>query len=68
MPSLLTNRGRQYHDDVKLAFDALRAAQAKVERLRSEATLTISCLPSLAAKWLGAHLLDWQSDHPRPFA
>ena len=61
---VLTNRGRQYHDDVKLAFDALRAAQAKVERLRSEATLTISCLPSLAAKWLGAHLLDWQSDHP----
>lgn len=60
----LTTRGRQYHDDVTAAFDALRAAQAKIERLRSEAVLTISCLPSLASKWLGAQLFDWQSAHP----
>ncbi len=60
----LTNRGRQYHDDVTSAFDALRTAQTKIERLRSEAILTISCLPSLASKWLGAQLFDWQSAHP----
>ncbi len=60
----LTTRGRQYHDDVKTAFDTLRAAQTKIERLQSEATLTISCLPSLASKWLGAQLFDWQSAHP----
>ena len=60
----LTTRGRQYHDDVTAAFDALRAAQTKIERLRSEAILTISCLPSLASKWLGAQLFDWQSAHP----
>ena len=60
----LTTRGRQYHDDVKTAFDTLRAAQTKIERLRSEAILTISCLPSLASKWLGAQLFDWQSAHP----
>lgn len=60
----LTTRGRHYHDDVKAGFDALRTAQTKIERTRSEATLTISCLPSLASKWIGAQLFDWQSAHP----
>jgi LysR family glycine cleavage system transcriptional activator len=60
----LTTRGRIYHDDVKAAFDALREAQAKIERTRSEGILTISCLPSLASKWIGAQLFDWQSAHP----
>lgn len=60
----LTTRGRLYHDDVKAAFDTLRRAQAKLERARSETTLTISCLPSLASKWIGAQLFDWQSSHP----
>ena len=61
---VLTTRGRSYHDDIKSAFDMLRDAQAKIERLQSEATLTISCLPSLASKWIGAQLFDWQSSHP----
>ncbi len=60
----LTTRGRQYHSDIKAAFDALRAAQSKIERARSEAVLTISCLPSLASKWIGAQLFDWQTAHP----
>lgn len=60
----LTTRGRHYHDDVKVAFDMLREAQARFERAWSEATLTISCLPSLASKWIGAQLFDWQSAHP----
>lgn len=60
----LTARGREYHGDVKSAFDTLRKAQTRIARLRSEATLTISCLPSLASKWLGAQLLDWQAAHP----
>lgn len=60
----LTARGRHYHDDITAAFDALRAAQTRIERARSEATLTISCLPSLASKWIGAQLFDWQSAHP----
>lgn len=61
---VLTARGRHYHDDVKAAFDKLREAQTKIERARSEAVLTISCLPSLASKWIGAQLFDWQSTHP----
>lgn len=60
----LTTRGRQYHGDIAVAFDALREAQGKIVRQRSEATLTISCLPSLASKWIGAQLFDWQSAHP----
>lgn len=60
----LTARGRQYHGDVMAGFDSLRDAQARIERVRSESTLTISCLPSLASKWLGAQLFDWQAAHP----
>lgn len=60
----LTSRGHHYHDDIKAAFDALREAQSKIERVRSKAILTISCLPSLASKWIGAQLFDWQSEHP----
>ncbi len=60
----LTARGRLYHADVKDAFDTLREAQTKIERHKSEAILTISCLPSLASKWMGAALFDWQSAHP----
>lgn len=62
---ILTNRGRLYHEEVKIAFDLLRAAQEKVERSRSEAILTISCLPSLATKWIGVQLFDWQKAHPK---
>lgn len=60
---VLTTRGRHFHDDVKAAFDMLRDAQAKLERVQSEATFTISCLPSVAAKWIGAQLFDWQATH-----
>lgn len=60
----LTTGGQKYHADIAAAFDALREAQSKVVLQRSEATLTISCLPSLASKWIGAQLFDWQSAHP----
>lgn len=60
----LTTRGRSYHDDVTAAFDTLREAQTKIERTRLESTLTISCLPSLASKWIGAQLFDWLTAHP----
>jgi LysR family glycine cleavage system transcriptional activator len=60
----LTTRGRSYHAEIKTAFDALREAQGRIERRRSEETLTISCLPSLASKWIGAKLSDWQLEHP----
>lgn len=60
----LTSRGRQYHEGVKLGFDKLRSAQAMVEQGREERSLTLSCLPSLASKWIGGQLLDWQMANP----
>lgn len=60
----LTPRGREYHAEVTRALAVLQEAWARMDRARSENTLTISCLPSLASKWLGAKLLDWQIAHP----
>jgi LysR family transcriptional regulator, glycine cleavage system transcriptional activator len=61
---VLTTRGRAYHAQISAGFDLLWTAQDWIERLKMEAVLTISCLPSLASKWLGSRLLDWQDGHP----
>jgi LysR family transcriptional regulator, glycine cleavage system transcriptional activator len=61
----LTSLGRRYHTDLSAGFDMLRAAQENIRRLQNESVLTISCLPSLAGKWLGMRLLDWQKSRPR---
>lgn len=60
----LTSRGQLYHADISAGFDMIRAAQEKIETVRSENVLTISCLPSLASKWVGSQLFDWQASHP----
>jgi len=57
----LTSWGRLYHGAVSAGFDRIREAQQILERARSESTLTISCLPSLASKWLAPQLFDWQA-------
>ncbi|RUY33306.1 LysR substrate-binding domain-containing protein, partial [Mesorhizobium sp. M7A.F.Ca.CA.002.07.1.1] len=56
--------GRVYHAAVAVGFEHIRDAQDLIEQARSADTLTISCLPSLASKWIGPQLLDWQVDHP----
>jgi LysR family glycine cleavage system transcriptional activator len=60
----LSTLGKQYHTDIKSAFDQIRDASSRVERSGAAPVLTISCLPSLASKWLGARLFDWQTAHP----
>lgn len=60
----LTALGRVYHAAVSRGFDQIRAAQDIIDRAQSVNTLTISCLPSLASKWIGPQLLDWQIAHP----
>jgi LysR family transcriptional regulator, glycine cleavage system transcriptional activator len=60
----LSSRGRQYHADISAGFDQLRTAQARLDETRLNNTLTISCLPSLATKWIGAQIFDWQIAHP----
>ncbi len=60
----LTARGRRYHADIKAGFDKLREAQTKIERTRAETILTLSCPGSLASKWIGGQLVDWQNSRP----
>ncbi|TPN88437.1 LysR family transcriptional regulator [Mesorhizobium sp. CU2] len=59
----LTSWGRTYHAAISSGFEQIRDAQHIVERARSESALTISCLPSLASKWVAPQLLDWQIGH-----
>lgn len=59
----LTSWGRMYHAAISEGFERIRAAQEMLEQVRSEGALTISCLPSLASKWLAPQLLDWQAHH-----
>ncbi|MGF7007575.1 LysR substrate-binding domain-containing protein [Aminobacter sp. BE322] len=59
----MTSWGRMYHTAVSAGFDRIRDASDLLDRARSESTLTVSCLPSLASKWLAPQLFDWQAHH-----
>lgn len=56
----LTNWGRVYHSGIAVAFAELRNAQNNLAKARMKSGLVVSCLPSLAIKWIGPQLLDWQ--------
>jgi LysR family glycine cleavage system transcriptional activator len=59
----LSTWGRLYFKELGSAFDRLRAAQQSLWRLRTENDLAVSCLSSVASKWLGTLLFDWQAAH-----
>lgn len=59
----LTSWGRKYHAAVSEGFDRIREAGNILDRARSESALTVSCLPSIASKWLAPQLFDWQVGH-----
>lgn len=59
----LSTWGRPYYKELAAAFDRLRAAQQNLWRLRTESGLAVSCLSSMASKWLGPLLFDWQAAH-----
>lgn len=59
----LTTWGRLYHQRIAAGFDELRAAQEVLATARMKSGLVVSCLPSLAIKWIGPQLLDWQTAH-----
>jgi LysR family glycine cleavage system transcriptional activator len=59
----LTSWGQSYHAQITVAFDQLRDAQDEVARMRAQGSLIVSCLPSLASKWVGPQLFDWQAKH-----
>jgi len=60
----LTSWGRLYFDQVEVAFKQLRSAQEVLDRARAKRGLVLSCLPSLASKWIAPLLFDWRAAHP----
>lgn len=60
----LSSWGLLYQRELTAVFAQLRQAHEALERARRDSALVISCLSSVAAKWLGLRLLDWQARHP----
>ena len=60
----LNSFGRLYLAELSPAFDQLRRAQEKLWRARTQGGLVLSCLSSVASRWIGPQLFDWQAAHP----
>ncbi|ODN72397.1 LysR family transcriptional regulator [Methylobrevis pamukkalensis] len=60
----LTTWGRRFHRRIAGAFAELREARDDIDRARRSGNLTVSALSSVAARWLGPKLYDWQAAHP----
>lgn len=60
----LTSWGAAYHLDIVGPFAALRQAHANLHRKRAGAGLVVSCLATVASRWLGPQLFDWQVLNP----
>lgn len=56
----LTRWGKTYYAQVAMGFDQLRRAQQVLWRARTQRGLVVSCLSSVASKWLGPQLFEWQ--------
>lgn len=61
----LTTWGRLYHDGIAPAFVQLREAQARLRTACTRPGLVLSCLPSVASRWMGPRLFEWQAKHPQ---
>ena len=61
----LSRWGQLYQRELKAVFVQLHRASAVLESAREEQGLVISCLSSVASKWLGLQLFDWRSAHPQ---
>lgn len=61
---LLTAEAQAYLPAVRSAFDDLRRATEQLRRPEQGRVLTVTTLPSLAAKWLLPRLGDFQTRHP----
>ena len=60
----LTSWGTAYHHDIGGPFAALRQAHTTLHRKRAGSGLVVSCLATVASRWLGPQLFDWQALHP----
>ncbi|MGQ9368961.1 transcriptional regulator GcvA [Azospirillum sp. ST 5-10] len=61
---LLTEAGQAYLPPLRDAFDAMADATDRLHRNDSTGSLTISTMPSFAAKWLVMRLGRFQTAHP----
>ena len=55
--------GQLYLREIKAVFSQLHRASAVLESAREEQGLVISCLSSVASKWLGLQLFEWRATH-----
>lgn len=60
----LTVWGRLYHQEISKGFEQLSRAQQILDRARNEKALVLSALSSVANKWIGRRIFDWQALHP----
>ena len=60
----LTSWGTAYQLDITGPFAALRQAHATLHRKRAGSGLVVSCLATVASRWLGPQLFDWQALNP----
>src|SRR5262249_9966411 len=60
----LTEAGKRFLGPVKTAFEQLSEGAAEITRVGKDRPLTVTGLPSLAAKWLVPRLSGFQHQHP----
>lgn len=60
----LTGQGRKYALEVREALRLIADATAEIKPLDEKKTVTISCLPSFAHKWLASRLGRFSRAHP----
>ncbi len=60
----LTQEAQAYLPAVRTAFEDLRRATARLQHTHREGVLTVSTMPSLAAKWLFTRVARFQDVHP----
>lgn len=61
----LSSWGALYHQELGAVFAQLHRAHAMLAHARQNQELVVSSLSSVAAKWLGLVLLDWQEKYPQ---
>lgn len=59
----LSSWGRLYQAELAPAFEQLMRAQDILWRARTKSGLVLSCLSSVATRWIGPRLFDWQAQH-----
>lgn len=57
----LTQEGRDYHSTVRKALEAIDRKSEQLSRRRAREKLTLSTVPSFAAKWIAPRLASWRA-------